>query len=159
MLSTVIVLLVVYQLKHFLADYPLQGPYMLKKFLGGWDWVKPLAAHASVHAAFTYFISITYLLFFPEKDPGLFYGTFFCLGLAAFDFTIHFTMDRIKASPNILGRFKALSAGEFKETMALNPKDAEVKIKGNTYFWWSLGLDQMVHHLTHYVIIWILVSL
>lgn len=27
------------------------------------------------------------------------------------------------------------------------------RIKSNTYFWWALGLDQMVHHLTHYVFI------
>ncbi len=158
MLATVIVLLVIYQLKHFLADYPLQGPYMLKKFLGGWDWVKPLAAHAGVHATFTYFISITYLFFYPIKDPGLFTGTLFCFGLAAFDFTVHFCMDRLKASPNLLGRFKALSANEFKDIMLLNHPDAKARIKGNTYFWWSLGLDQMVHHLTHYIIIWLLVA-
>ena len=63
---------------------------------------------------------------------------------------VHFTMDRIKASPNMLGRFKPLT----KETY---PTANEAAIKSNTYFWWSLGLDQGVHHLTHYVIIWWLV--
>jgi hypothetical protein len=46
-------LLAVYQLKHFVADYPLQTPYMLKKFLPGNDFIKPLSAHAGVHALFT----------------------------------------------------------------------------------------------------------
>lgn len=177
MLSTVIVLLVVYQLKHFLADYPLQGPYMLKKFLGGWDWVKPLAAHAGVHAVFTFVVAGVYLAI---QNPGI-YIILPALGLAAFDFTVHFCMDRLKASPNLLGRFKALSPKEFMacakaikentrvyitvesdnssgEKETIDKEKALNKIVSNTYFWWSLGLDQMVHHLTHYVIIRLLVT-
>ena len=29
----------------------------------------------------------------------------------------------------------------------------EGRFKSNTYFWWALGWDQMMHHLTHYVIL------
>jgi hypothetical protein len=155
-------LLVVYQLKHFLADYPLQTPYMLKKFLPGWDFVKPLACHAGVHGLFTFFIAFC----FRQQAP-------LALGLASLDFTVHFIVDRIKASPKLLGRFKAISADEFKSsasiiTQANEPRcHPEIKLaakmfqrrlKSNTYFWWALGWDQMMHHLTHYVIIWCLIT-
>jgi hypothetical protein len=161
MVTTIFVLLIVYQIKHFLADYPLQGAYMLKKFMGGWQWVLPLAAHAGVHGLFT--LAITLLV-----NPVLWW-------LALVDFVAHFVMDRVKASPNLLGRYKAISGNEFMEIKPLledvqrwqgagfthlpdDHKDAVARMKSNVYFWWSLGLDQMVHHLTHYYIIWVLVS-
>jgi hypothetical protein len=53
--------------------------------------------------------------------------------LAVIDFVVHFTMDRIKSGPNYLGRFNDPSKSSF---------------------WICLGVDQMVHHLTHYAIIW-----
>lgn len=115
-------LLIVFQLKHFLADYPLQGKYMLGKFKDGWDWVIPLLAHSSVHFIFT-------LMICSIVNPSLWW-------LALVDFVIHFSMDRIKAGKNFLGRFKI----EDKR------------------FWWSLGFDQMVHHLTHYFVIWMLIK-
>ena len=173
----IFILLAVYQIKHFLADYPLQGAYMLKKFLGGWQWVLPLAAHAGVHGLFT--LAICFFV-----NPALWW-------LSLVDFSIHFTMDRIKASPNLLGRFKALAASEFKQVvvdatrvcqvcqsveagMAKGYKEKTIRsaikhtnerkqeaikqLKSNTYFWWALGFDQMIHHLTHYYLIWMLVS-
>lgn len=126
-------LLVVYQIKHFLADFPLQGKYMLNKFQPGWDFLLPLTAHAAIHALFTFIISLSYLFHktYPLMDIEL------PLKLALLDFVVHFTMDRIKAGPKYLGRFKDMY---------------------NYKFWWSLGLDQMVHHLTHYFIIYQLVK-
>lgn len=115
-------LLVIYQVKHWLADYPLQGQYMLGKFKPGWDFVPPLSAHAGVHGAFTFTIACL----FCWGQLG------FQLELALFDFVVHFTMDRIKAGPRILGRWKP----------------------DNKLFWWALGFDQMIHHLTHYVCIY-----
>ena len=96
---------------------------MLGKFKGGWDWLLPLTAHAAVHGGLTLGIV---LLFAPRLA-----------WLALFDFGIHFTMDRIKASPNLLGRFKDMY---------------------DKKFWWCLGADQMVHHLTHYTIIYVLLN-
>lgn len=118
----IFLLLVLFQIKHFLADYPLQGKYMLGKFKPQ-GWVPPLAAHCGVHAAFTFLICIAFV------RPEL------AIALSVFDFVIHFIMDRIKASPKMLGRY------------GMNDKK----------FWWSLGLDQSVHHLTHYFIIWMLI--
>lgn len=164
LMTTVFVLLVVYQIKHFLSDYPLQTPYMLQKFKPGWDFVKPLGAHAGVHALFTFAIVTAYNV----------HGSVpFAFGLAGLDFTVHFIVDRIKASPKMLGRFKAMSASDFGSHLriieaAKDPKaHPEIKlaakgfqrnIKNNTYFWWALGWDQMMHHLTHYLIIWLLVG-
>lgn len=123
MLLEVMVLLVVYQLKHFFADYIFQGKYMLGKFKEK-DWVLPLSAHVSVHGFMTLCIAM--------GATGMLWVAVL---LAILDMAIHFIMDRIKASPKALGRF--------------NIQQKE--------FWWSLGLDQMVHHLTHYGIIAIII--
>lgn len=118
------VLLFAFQMKHFLADFPLQGKYMLGKFDAGWDWVLPLAAHAGVHLCFTFVIAVVYL----RSDLD------FCAMLSVIDFTIHSTVDRIKASPNMGGRWKP----------------------DNKFFWWALGADQFCHHCTHYGLIYLL---
>lgn len=130
-----LVLLIAYQVKHFLADYPLQGRYMLGKFREDWDFFVPLLAHVATHGVMTFFLTAIYVGFRQAA------------GLALFDMTIHFFMDRIKASKKYLGRFKPLTA----ETA---PAATEGQWKSNDRFWWSLGFDQMVHHLTHYAIIW-----
>lgn len=160
----IFVLLVAFQVKHFLCDYPLQRPYMLRKFLPGWDFILPLTAHAGVHGAFTFGI-----VYWATRSAKL------SAALALFDFGIHFVVDRLKAGPKYLGRFKALSASDFKKIMdaqrtysgipVLHPeikmhmKSLDTQIRHNTYFWWSLGLDQLAHHLTHYAIIYVLAVL
>jgi hypothetical protein len=159
------ILLIIYQIKHFLADYPLQGKYMLGKFKPYPDYIHPLLCHALVHGAFTFVIAC-----FVNPDKAV-----FC---AILDIVVHFIVDRIKASPDLLGRFQALSKKEYMEhartvqslsdapvprhpeiQLALDniQRDFEPKLKSNTYFWWALGADQMAHHLTHYAIIAILV--
>lgn len=166
---TIFALLFIFQLKHLFADYPLQGKYMLGKFKDN-GWVFPLLAHVTVHGYFTLAICLF-------TAPHLSW-------LALFDMVAHFIMDRLKAGKRYLGRFKALSGKEYMELMchlidyqkaSENDKKkydihdpAEMKkfmaeirpaLKSNTYFWWALGLDQMVHHLTHYAIIAALVLL
>lgn len=146
-----ICLVILFHIKHFIADYPLQNAYMLGKFKEK-DWVLPLAAHCSVHFIFTFLIVLLF------RDLKL------ALVLGCFDFAVHFIMDRIKASPKLLGRFEALSKKE--ATYLMNPgeiigdymkKSHETRktaaFKSNTYFWWALGLDQMVHHITDLLIV------
>lgn len=168
-MTLLFVLLVIYQIKHWLADYPLQTKFMLGKFKPGWAWVYPLFTHACVHALFT-----SIIVYFVK--PELWW-------LAWVDFVIHFTMDRIKASPSLMGKWKALSPERFKELEKMKsdlgltdedecrPWDGQFeRCKNcnfwdiyrkehwhNKLFWWALGIDQMVHHLTHYLIIWFLV--
>lgn len=169
---TLFILLVVFQLKHFLADYPLQGQYMLGKFKGGTDWILPLAAHAGVHFLFTFVIVLAY-----NKNIQL------AVLLGVLDFGLHFIMDRIKASPEMLGKYKAISGSEYQYIQmkqmplmtitydgdnhkrsvdavihVLTEKEVKEKLDNNRKFWLSLGLDQMVHHLTHYIIIAIMVN-
>ena len=158
MITTIFILLVLYQLKHFNADYPLQNQYMLGKFKDrGWFW--PLACHALVHAWMNFIITIWFV------GPA----TAWCL--ATFDGCIHFIMDRIKASPKLMGRWKAMSAYEYQlaqiniSNSIMNPDNfeyegirAKKQIEANRYFWWALGFDQMIHHLTHYSIIWYVVT-
>lgn len=169
-------LLVTYQLKHFLCDYPLQGRYMLRKFDVFPKFILPLLAHALVHGVFTFLISLA----FRQWRVALMFGLF--------DAATHFGIDRIKASPYMLGRFQALSKSDFvenqnnvtqlqnrikelsvsAETIHLVPgleaeivqtkADFAARMKANTFFWWSLGADQMAHHLVHYAIIWRLLS-
>ena len=159
-MNTIFILLILFQLKHFIADYPLQGKYMLGKFKGGKDWILPLLCHVAVHGLFTFIIVSLY----KPNDALL---------LAMLDMSIHFIMDRIKASPDMLGRYKPLTKEEYIHIQTELPRyigftrnNDTIKtregfyrqLKGNTYFWWALGLDQGVHHLTHYLIIYLIVS-
>lgn len=166
------ILLILFQLKHFIADYPLQNEYMLGKFKNT-GWIKPLSAHCGVQAMFTYLIAVFALPNAP-KSVGV------ALGLAALDFSIHFTMDRIKASPKMLGRYESISKDQYRgliESQKLAQsgadyiivpelvgeskrilKEIEGKFKSNKYFWWSLGFDQMIHHLTDVLIVFLIVK-
>jgi hypothetical protein len=154
----VLMLLVVFQIKHFLADFPFQTEYMLGKFKDK-GWELPLALHAAVHGLFTFLIA-TQLM-----SSGLKFGFI----LACIDFVIHFAMDRVKASSQLMGRWKPLTQEQFKKEkwMLLTKLDlpewdyeiaqARSRLRGNKLFWWALGFDQMIHHLTHYLIIYMLV--
>lgn len=193
-----IVLLVVYQIKHFLADYPLQGKYMLGKFKPGLGFILPLSAHCAVHAAFTFVIAYLFMGFKYEMmsqsltSMGLPVSQYalctFALKMAGLDAGLHFIMDRIKADPKLLGRFQAITKKDYYEhiqkiadmTTRMNQlsatqeglvaaadvhaqiNEAQVDwmdtMRSNTLFWWSLGIDQMVHHLTHYLIIFIMLG-
>ena len=143
-------LLVIFQLKHFICDYPLQNSYMLQKFRPDWGFFWPLCAHCGVHAAATFLIVLVTLIYVPfNLNPSV---VTFALMCVAIDFIVHFFMDRIKAGPKYLGRYKPLSPTEFKMMKTAGPC-ADEALRGNTYFWWALGFDQMVHHLTDYAII------
>lgn len=120
-----LILLLVFQIKHFICDYPLQNTYMLGK-MKSTGWIKPLAAHSAVHAWFTFLI-----ILLVQPSNVLLY-----LLIPAADFILHFTVDRIKASPNLGGKFK--------------PEQP--------YFWWALGADQMAHHIINYVFIYIILN-
>lgn len=110
-------LLVLFQMKHLLADFFWQNSYMLGKFKDE-GWVKPLLSHCAVHGVITAFIVFAFTL-----NPLL------TLMLVSADVVVHFCIDRAKVIS---------SRGLTYE----NPK-----------FWHNIGMDQFLHHLTHYVII------
>lgn len=109
---------------------------MIGKFLPDWRFVVPLLAHVGVHAGFTFVIVCCWT--YGRVDMAL------CLAL--FDAAIHFFMDRLKAGPKYLGRWKALSGKEW-------PAATDEQKRGNKLYYFALGFDQMVHALTHYAII------
>jgi len=84
-------LLVLFQIKHFICDYPLQGKYMLGKFKDGYAFILPLTAHAAVQASGT-------LLIVSCFNIKLWW-------LAIVDFILHFIVDRLKADKRLLGRW------------------------------------------------------
>lgn len=152
-LNLLFLVLVWLKVKHFLADYPLQTPYQLGKFKPGWDFVPPLLLHCSIHGAFTLLLCLWF-------SPALWW-------LALADMASHFLMDRVKAGPKYLGRFKPLTSDEFKRALDTknNATDAEavdkanIKLKHNTYFWWSLGFDQMWHGISDLAVLYAIFAL
>ena len=132
-ISVLIYLLVAFQVKHWFCDYPLQNQYMLRKSASLADeWVLPLMLHSSVHAVGTFVVIFLVLV----TDTAVRLTLQECLLMAGVDGVVHFCIDRVKASPKIGGRFK--------------PNQPQ--------FWWALGADQMSHHLTHYVFIYVVLS-
>jgi hypothetical protein len=130
MSEKVLVLLVAFQVKHFLADYPLQTPYMLQKCKPYPEYIWPLFAHAGVHAGMTFSLCVL------ASPFPLMWAAFFACSLASLDFLSHVVIDRLKASPSFLGRWK--------------PNQSQ--------FWNALGADQMMHQFVMLFIVWRLAS-
>jgi len=92
--------MVVFQLKHFFADYLLQFEFMLKgKALPGWGFLPSLAAHCAVHAGLTLLICLWI-------EPAFWW-------LALVDFGVHMAMDRVKSGPRYLGRYNDPQSASF----------------------------------------------
>lgn len=125
------VFLLMFQVKHFLIDFIIQisDPEHGRKFAKT-DWFFPLLKHSVQHGIGTASIVTLYLSYcgvcpFSTKFVMIVLGSFL------FDTIAHFSIDRIKASPNLGGKY-------------LYPTKEYFKYQ---------GLDQMMHHLTHYTII------
>lgn len=107
--------------KHFLADFPLQFPFMYKNkgiygHLGG-------VAHALVHFVGTGWVFVLFgFAFLP------------CVLLAALDSVVHYHVDWTKYYIN--------------RKMGWTPTTTD-------YFWYLLGLDQLLHYLTYFLLVWI----
>lgn len=148
MITITLLVMILFAIKHFVADFLLQNEYMLGKFKEGMASFFPLLAHSAVHGAFTLAIGVALI----DNLPLVF-------SLAVFDLVSHFIMDRIKASPVFLGRYVAMSKSEMIK--ALQDRKAECpvvrqsaldKIRSNKLFWWSLGFDQLWHNITDIVV-------
>lgn len=119
MSSTVLILFILFQVKHFLCDFPLQTSYMLGKGKGGLAWILPLATHCAVHSIFTLGI----ILFFKSE----FYW------IAGLEFLCHFVIDRMKVS------YK-LPVGVW---------DSKDKGKNLQKYYVAFGMDQLAHAMTY----------
>jgi hypothetical protein len=98
-LELTFILIVIYQVKHYIADFPLQREYMLRKAKPNWDFAMPLALHCAVHSVGTLVVCLIFA-------PSVWW-------IAVADFIIHFVADRIKSGPRYLGRFNDLSKPGF----------------------------------------------
>lgn len=95
----VFILFVVFQLKQFIADFPLQSSYMLMKQRADWKFFVPLLVHSLVHASMTLAIVLW-------CAPSLWW-------LSLVDLVVHFVVDRLKAGPRYLGRFNNINSKAF----------------------------------------------
>ena len=123
----ILVLLMIFQVKHLIADFFLQFPYMYKNKGKTTGWVKPLAMHAFVHMSFTFFIVSMYCIYAnvpPEIGAGIVWG------LMLFDFCTHFIIDRWKATRK-------------------GGPDTE-------RFWYYLGIDQGLHQVVMILMVYVL---
>ena len=145
-ITVALFLFFIFEIKHFLCDFVLQTDYMLGKFKEK-GWVLPLASHCAVHGLFT-------LLILLAMSPKHWY-------LCLIDFIWHFAIDRIKASPRLLGRFKPLGPEAFKHAKEIvqskidwkEKSNYQLQLTHNRLFWWFIGLDQLCHQLTTLYII------
>jgi hypothetical protein len=115
--ATVLTVLLVLEIKHFVFDYPLQVGYQLRNKAtyghpGG-------LVHAGLHVFGT---SATFFI----VNPGLTVGIAILVG----EFIVHYHLDWAK--------------GQFNKRSRLTTADA--------LYWWGIGLDQMLHHLTYLAI-------
>lgn len=92
MTTTILVLLIAFQLKHLIADYYLQFPYMYENKGAKKNWFWPLFDHTLVHAAGTVIILSVYA-FTVSSISG-----FYIVPLATLDLATHFVTDRWKAT-------------------------------------------------------------
>jgi Protein of unknown function (DUF3307). len=132
-----LLLLFLFQLKHYACDYLFVTEFMLNKGVkDSWildmlcgkpkssnDWILPLSSHCFIHMLPT--IAISYCVL---KDTEV----SFYLGL--FDFVSHFIIDRLKASPNYGGKYSA----------------------SDKKYWMCFGLDQLAHNTIYILILSVL---
>jgi hypothetical protein len=112
-------LLLLFIIKHFLADYYWQTLPMVMGKRQRVNWLGWLMTHAGVHGMLTSLILIPFT------------SVWSALALGAADCVAHAVIDRIKAHPDLGGRFD----------------------RDSRMFWICMGLDQMAHMLTYLVII------
>jgi Protein of unknown function (DUF3307) len=79
-----LVVLILFHIKHYFGDFVLQSNYMLGKGKGGVAWILPLSAHCAVHAILSLFIILV-------VTPSLFW-------LVGLEFIAHFLIDKLKVS-------------------------------------------------------------
>lgn len=84
-MSMFFVLMVLLTIKHFVADYPAQTQYMLRKG-SPTGWVVPLAAHCAVHMVLT---SVAVAIVSGNISLAV--------GMGILDFVVHFAVDTVKA--------------------------------------------------------------
>ncbi len=128
--NLLILVLVLFQLKHFVADFPLlQTAYMaMGKGKPGLSFILPLASHCLVHT----FLSL--LIIVPLRPEVAW--------IAIVEFIAHFLIDRMKST------YK-LPAGQWT---------VEEKGKYLSKYYLAFGMDQLAHNLCYSAMIYVIFS-
>jgi hypothetical protein len=104
--------MIIFAVKHVIADFVLQTSWMATGKDAKTGWALPLLVHCAIHGALATAILLTLA------------PRFWFLGLA--DFVVHLIIDRAKG----------FCVSTFNVTME------------HQWFWWLIGIDQALHHLT-----------
>lgn len=124
-LTAVLSLLILFQIKHFVADYPLQTPAMIR---GKGILFNPYGILHSLHHAG---LTLATLGLFSLIHP---LALALAVTIAVAEFFIHYTID-----------YGKMQVGRNLST-------------DNPRFWWAIGFDQMLHHLTYIGFVWIVLN-
>lgn len=124
----VIITFVVFSLKHFIVDFPLQPAWMYrhKHIFGHPGGI----AHSAFHGAVTF---IMLMVLWNYGIGGAKYAAVQATTIAFLEFVAHYFIDYAKMNLN--------------HYLGWGPMVCE-------QFWWLLGFDQLLHYLTYCVIIW-----
>lgn len=122
---------VLFFLKHFIIDFPLQGPFQYQN-KGTWGHPGGIQ-HAAQHGIGTIAVCLPVLGLASLDDPIKVIISSTLLGLL--DGVIHYVVDWGKMNIN---RIKGWGPTTHEE------------------FWWLLGLDQLAHLLTYAGLVWIM---
>ena len=121
LINYIFLLFLLFQIKHFLCDFPLQSTSMVMgKGRPGWDFVPWLLAHSGVHGVGTLII----MLFL---NPIYWW-------MGPVDFIIHFLVDRLKSGPKYLGRFNDVTSPSFWNVFGLDQKIHHLTHVAITYY-------------------------
>lgn len=120
-------LFVLLQLKHFIIDFPLQGPY---QYLNKGTYGHPGGLlHAGLHGFGTLLVLCIILQF--DIDV-LRYASYIIILIVSAEIVIHYHIDWAKMTINKMTGWSPINSEKF---------------------WWLLGFDQLLHQLT-YIGIW-----
>jgi len=95
MTTNVLLLLLAFQIKHLIADYYLQFPYMYQNKGAKTRWFIPLFDHVAIHAIMTFAIVGSYAIYTHKMSIMV------VPEVVLFDFVTHFVTDRWKATRGV----------------------------------------------------------
>lgn len=133
-LCDILLLVILFEIKHFICDGLLQTKYHLGKFNDKFkDYFLPLISHANINAVGAMaVVSLWYWITGGGKVPIL-----LLLEIYFLELILHFIIDRIKASKKLLNRWT----------------------KDEPMFWHVLMLDQLLHRLCYVFYVMIIMGI
>jgi hypothetical protein len=135
--SQIFVLLLAFEVKQLLCDYPILPDFLLKRFHS--NGIKAFILYSAFHG----FITFTICLLLTNAEYPL------ALLMSLLDFAAGFALAMFRSHSSMIARFKPLDLDEFMS--------ASRKAKRQHRMYWTFfGLDQAIHHMTHFSIIYIL---